>query len=407
MTSEASKLSLWETVSLAWRVPLVRQYHHHSPGSSRDTKDPADIRAFRGLFSTMLSSNPWPALAWQQRLAVSFLRVVQFESPLSPNQSEWNRGTATTGKSLRDYCRGAKLAYTAKEVDTRSGDNPPAGLHYITPPSAPEKGPTLFYLHGGGYEFPILPAIHIPLALKWAGACKARQVVFLEYGLTPKYRYPTQLAQAVAGLHYLLEVEGLPPSEVVLGGDSAGGGLAASLLAHLIKPCPYAASVDLKGDRFKGVFFTSPWVFMGTDHPSFEQNSRTDWENRELMQAYTSMWSPKLDEVWAAPCEAGDSAEVWDAAFPASGQSTVAAKVLVTAGMGEVLHDGIVLFATEFIKANSNVAGPETDFDVVMEEPRVLVRCPDESHVQPGADIAMKYDKGSSMRATLTWMERL
>lgn len=389
MTSKASKLSLWETVSLVWRVPLVH------------------VKAFTGLFSTILSSNPWPALAWQQRLAISFLRVVQLESPLSQVQSEWNRGTATTGKSLKGYCRKAKMAYTAKEVDTAGGDTPPAGLHFITPPSAPEKGPTLFYIHGGGFEFPILPAIHIPLVFKWVEACKARQIVFLEYSLTPKYKYPTQLVQAVAGLHHLLGVEGLQPSEVVLGGDSAGGSLVVSLLAHLIKPCPYAAPVDLKGDLFRGVFLTSPWVVMSTDQPSYDENSETDWENRELMQRYTSMWTPKMDEVWAAPCEAEDSVKVWDAAFPASGKSTVATKILVTAGMAEVLHDGIVRFATDFVKAKSIVTDSETDFGVVVEEPRVLVRCPDETHVQPGVDLAMKYAKGDSMRATITWLEKL
>lgn len=365
------------------------------------------MRAFKGLFSTILSSNPWPSLVWQQRLAISFLRVVQLESPLTPKQSDWNRGTATTGQSLKNYCQKAKLAHTAKEVDTGSRDNPPVGLHFITPPSAPEKGPTLFYFHGGGYELPILPVIHIPLVFKWAEACKARQIVFLEYGLTPKYKYPTQLVQAVAGLRHLLEVEGLVPSELVLGGDSAGGGLVASLLAHITKPCPYVAPVDLRGDRFRGVFFTSLWVVMGTDYLSFDDNSRTDWESRQLVEDYVSIWSPRLDEVWAAPCEAGDAAGVWDVAFPASEQSTVASKVLVTAGMGEVLHDGIVLFATEFVKARSVVVGPGTDLDLVGGEPRVLVRCIDETHVQPGVDSSMKYDKGSSMRATIAWLERL
>lgn len=308
---------------------------------------------------------------------------------------------------LKEYSQKAKLVYTAKEIDTRSGVVPPARLHFITPPSASENGPTLFYLHGGGYEFPILQAIHIPLAFKWAGACRARQVVFLEYGLTPRYTYPTQLVQAVAGLHHLLEVEGLPPSEMILGGDSAGGGLVVSLLAHLIKPCPYAAAVDLKGASFKGVFLTSPWVVINTDQPSYDQKCETDWETRELIQDYIAIWKPNKDEVWAAPCEAEGSAEVWNSAFPASGRSSVASKVLITAGMGEVLHDGIVRFANESVKVKSIVADRETDYGVVTEESRVLVRCPDETHVQPGVDLAMKYDGGCSMRATMTWLQKL
>ena len=378
-----------------------------SLSKSGDTDSSADARAFKGLFSTMLWDNPWPTLAWQQRLAISFLRVVQIDTPFSPNQSAWHRGTTTTGQCIREHSQKSRLTYTGKMIDTSSGEGPPAGLHFVTPPSAPENGPTLFYIHGGGYQFPMIPAIQIPLVFTWAEACKARQIVFLEYGLAPRYRYPMQLAQVAAGLQHLVEVEGLPASELIVGGDSAGGALVASLLAHLITPCPHAIPVSLRGDRFKGVFLTSPWVVISTDQPSYDQNSKTDWESRKLIQQHAALWEPKVDEVWAAPYEAGNAAQVWYAAFPTHGESTVATKVLVTVGTSEVLHDGIVSFASEFIKAKSIIAGPKTDFGIVGEESRVLVRSLDETHVQPGADLAMSYFKGTSTRATLAWLKSL
>ncbi|ROW06317.1 hypothetical protein VPNG_07493 [Cytospora leucostoma] len=408
MTSDGSTLSWWETVSLAWRVPLIRQYYQNPPpGNKKDTETSSDAKALKGLFATVVWSNPWPALAWQQRFAISFLRVINLDSPLSQNQSAWNMGSATTGKSVEGYSRKARLAYTRKEIETTSRDTPPAGLHYITPPSAPENGPTLFYIHGGGYRNPIIRDIHIPLVLKLAKACRARQVIFLEYGLTPRYKYPTQLVQAAAALHHLLEVEGLPASEMIIGGDSAGGGIVASLLVHLIKPYPHAAPVDLKGDRFKGVLFISPWVVMSTDQPSYVENVSQDWMPRGLAHENTRIWAPDVGEVWAMMCEAEDAAEVWNVAFPESGQSTVATKVLVTAGMGELLHDGILRFATDLIKAKTILADVETDISIVGEESKVLIRAPDETHVQPGVDLVMKFEKGRSMRAILRWLERM
>ena len=136
-------------------------------------------------------------------------------------------------------------------LDAASFDNghdfPTPVLHFVTAASAQPDGPTIFYSHGGGYHNPIQAEGHVPFVALCAEACKAKQVVFLEYSLSPEQQYPCQLVQAVAGLRFLLNEEHIPANYIILGGDSAGGHLTASLLTHVIFPSPYAPPIDLCG----------------------------------------------------------------------------------------------------------------------------------------------------------------
>ncbi|KAK7732521.1 hypothetical protein SLS53_008406 [Cytospora paraplurivora] len=350
---------------------------------------------------------PWTNSADDGKVHDALLKLADYISGLSQARGIYGPFIFS---NIASHGQNVLASYGSQDLDflrAVSAKYGPTGIFQRLQNGGFLNGPTLLYIHGGGYRNAIIRDIHIPLVVRWAKACKARQVILLEYGLTPRYKYPTQLVQAAAALHHLLEVEGLPASEIIIGGDSAGGGIVASLLVHLVKPYPYAIPVNMDGNRFKGVLFISPWVVMSTDQPSYEENTGTDWVPPKLAPENIKNWAPDVGEVWAMMCEAEGAAEVWSSAFPESGRSTVAAKVLVTAGMGELLHDGIVHFATDFIKAKTIVVGMETDIGIVGEIPQVLVRCPDETHVQPGVDLIMKYEKGGSMRAILTWLERL
>lgn len=369
-----------------------------------------------------IGTNSWPALQWQQRLAAITPRVLLLDSPLTRNQFAWVAGQGkSTGETIKEYCLKKKIAHTAKILDQSSvaheglGDRriPPPGLHFVTPPSATSAtGPTttLLYFHGGGYAH-YLPSSYIPLHILCAAACKARQLVFLESSLTPEHPYPAQLVQAIAALRHLLDVEGIRPSEIVLGGDSAGGGLVASLLAHLAKPCPYADPIDLKGEQLRGVYFTSPWVFLSTDQPSYDTNAKTDFLTREAILEFGRIWQPKMDEVWAAPCETRDSAEVWDEVYPSNQADGIVAKTLILNGTAEVLHDGILRFGREFTKAKIvTAAGGSGDKAIVAaleNEARVLVECLDEVHVHIGLDVAVGYHKGAGVQFLMSWLRRL
>ncbi|KAL3665092.1 hypothetical protein V7S43_009725 [Phytophthora oleae] len=127
----------------------------------------------------------------------------------------------------------------------------------------------VLYLHGGGFAV-LSPRLYTSLGATLASTIEKElgklsgnnhQVDLLlgNYRKAPEFRFPTQPEDATAlYTEYLLKQEGLSPSQIILAGDSAGGGLVMSTLLRLrdSKPqlLPRAAmllspAVDLTGDE--------------------------------------------------------------------------------------------------------------------------------------------------------------
>jgi monoterpene epsilon-lactone hydrolase len=107
---------------------------------------------------------------------------------------------------------------------------------------------TFLYLHGGGYCTGS-PGTHRAITGHLAARCGAR-VFAADYRLAPEHAFPAAVDDAVAAYRGLID-EGAAPRDLVIGGDSAGGGLtlaAALRLRELGLPLPRAL-----------VLF-SPWV---------------------------------------------------------------------------------------------------------------------------------------------------
>ncbi|ODH44295.1 hypothetical protein ACO22_00915 [Paracoccidioides brasiliensis] len=287
---------------------------------------------------------------------------------------------------------------------------PQPTLHFVTPPSASETGPILLYFHGGGYVNPLQAPGHMPFALRCAAACKAKEVVFLEYSLAPEHPYPSQLVQAVADLRYLLNELSLRADDIIIAGDSAGGNLTGSLLTHIAKPSPYAAPLDLAGRQLEAVLLVSPWVMLGTNQGSYHTNHRKDFLTLAQENWFKAQWNANgianEEEVWANLCEWEGARDVWNGVFPSSGESQgLVKKAMVTVGTAEVLLDSCRVFAKDCVKAEMVVAQRETDWSVFHGKDFVFAECEGEVHVQPALDLAVKYYEGYMMRAVLSWLE--
>jgi epsilon-lactone hydrolase len=114
---------------------------------------------------------------------------------------------------------------TAQQVD--AGGVP---AYWLTAPQV-DRDRVLLYLHGGGYSAGSL-ASHGPLAAQ-LGRATARRVLFPEYRLAPEHRFPAAVEDAITSWRWLVTAGGADPADVVVAGDSAGGGLALALLHHL------------------------------------------------------------------------------------------------------------------------------------------------------------------------------
>ena len=111
------------------------------------------------------------------------------------------------------------------------------GEWLIPEDTAPNR--TLLYLHGGGY-FACTPQTYRPVTSSYALA--GFKTFAPDYRLAPEHPFPAGIEDAIAAYRGLLESHA--PQQIVVSGDSAGGGLCMALLLSLRErgiPMPAAA----------------------------------------------------------------------------------------------------------------------------------------------------------------------
>lgn len=122
----------------------------------------------------------------------------------------------------------------------------------------------VLYLHGGGYCIGSM-ATHRAMAARFAAAGRAR-VLNVDYRLAPEHPHPAAVDDAVAAYRWLLGT-GVAPEQVVIGGDSAGGGLVVAALVALRDG----------GDPLPaGGFCLSPWVDLECAGETFDTKADVD-----------------------------------------------------------------------------------------------------------------------------------
>ena len=131
---------------------------------------------------------------------------------------------------VRRICHSlAHLMWMATGVSKQKAELAGMRAEWLTP-QAPARGKAMLYLHGGAYILGNCTT-HRPLVSYIARACGIRAVI-VEYRLAPENPFPAAIEDAVAAWHALLE-SGYDARDIVLAGDSAGGGLVMALLLSL------------------------------------------------------------------------------------------------------------------------------------------------------------------------------
>lgn len=117
-----------------------------------------------------------------------------------------------------------------------------ATVRILRPDGVGSEAPVLLWMHGGGYV--------VGRAAQDDGYCGGLAkrlgmvVVSVEYRLAPEHPWPAALDDCMAAfdlIHREPESLGVDPGRVVIGGRSAGGGLAASLVLRIMdseRPLP-------------------------------------------------------------------------------------------------------------------------------------------------------------------------
>ncbi|KAF7597578.1 hypothetical protein BBP40_000056 [Aspergillus hancockii] len=162
-------------------------------------------------------------------------------------------------------------------------------------------------------------------------------IFFLSYTLTPPAVYPTQLRQAVEALRYILSTN-RPASNVLIGGDSAGGNLALAVLLHLSHRHPDIEPLcDVA--PLAGVVAWAPWASFAQAGTSMWENGGKDMIGGEILDRWSRAYlGGKEGDAWSEPARA--PVEWW--------RGAKVEEVLFLAGRDEVLLDGIEGFVEGF-----------------------------------------------------------
>jgi len=196
----------------------------------------------------------------------------------------------------------------------------------ITPASRHNRH--VLYLHGGGYRLGA-PSTYRHLTWRIASAAQAQALV-IDYRLAPENPFPAALEDAVSYYCWLL-AEGADARQIVVIGDSAGGGLALALLLKLRDsglPRPAAAVV------------LSPWTDLALTGASLTLNAKLD----AIVEAEDA-------PIFAADYLAGaDPRHPY--ASPLYGDPTGLPPTLIQVGSEEVLRDDAVRMAENMQRAH-------------------------------------------------------
>jgi monoterpene epsilon-lactone hydrolase len=117
----------------------------------------------------------------------------------------------------------------ADDVQFESDDLAGVAVEWTSLPNS-RTGPFLLYFHGGGYNIGSVTSYR-QFVGRLSRAC-GYKVLSVEYRLAPENRFPAAVEDAATAYRILL-ARGHLPENIIIAGDSAGGGLALALMLAL------------------------------------------------------------------------------------------------------------------------------------------------------------------------------
>jgi acetyl esterase/lipase len=129
----------------------------------------------------------------------------------------------------------------------------------------PLRDRVILQLHGGGYMGAVRNAYYVFAGL-YNEVSRGCPVLTPDYRVAPEHPYPAALEDALDAYRWLLE-QGYFGEQIILAGDSAGGGLAMAL-------CMYVKDhhMPIPG----GIVAMSPWTDLTASGESYETNYEKD-----------------------------------------------------------------------------------------------------------------------------------
>jgi monoterpene epsilon-lactone hydrolase len=158
--------------------------------------------------------------SWQGRLFILYYRLQKrFHKPHPYDLARERLELESLGRLCRPRFALQRQAVSANGVQAQ----------WLVPAEA-EAGRVVLYFHGGSYLYGSVES-HLGLTGNLAKAARAR-ALSVDYRLAPEHPFPAAVEDAVSAYRWLLD-QGFEPGNIVLAGDSAGGGLVVAALVAL------------------------------------------------------------------------------------------------------------------------------------------------------------------------------
>jgi len=267
---------------------------------------------------------------------------------------------------------------SVKRVEDRIIPGPDGGiairLYYPLgdPPFA-----VLVFFHGGGWVIGDLDTHHgVCHALAKTSGCL---VVAVDYRLAPEHRYPAAVEDAYAAVTWVAENSAgiqADPNRLAVGGDSAGGHLAAvvALMAR-----------DLKGPRIDLQILIYPITDYNFNTPSYIENKEGYMLTRDLMKWFWNHFiedQSQANDPYVAPLRAENLSDLPPALIitaeydPLRDEGEAYVKRLQKAGVKVTLsrYPGMI---HAFIRMTSRLDKANEALDEIAGRLRGVLRIPD------------------------------
>ena len=203
--------------------------------------------------------------------------------------SKWQRlppgaGPAARRAAFEDIA--AEMALPAPE------DVDGSGTRWIDSPAGPVRvriyrhrdggpQPALIYMHGGAW-MQGSPETHGDITARIASQARMT-VISVDYALAPEHPFPAAFGQVMAVTRWLVAgTEGIDPARIAIGGDSAGGNLAAAA----------ALAARDEGLALKAQLLIYPACDFDQSRPSYAENAEGPLLKVAGMEAVNRMYCP-------------------------------------------------------------------------------------------------------------------
>ena len=194
-----------------------------------------------------------------------------------------------------------------------------------------DENKIFMFMHGGGYYRGSVAATRATVA-RISAEAKVK-CLSIKYRLAPEYPFPAAIDDSYSAYEWLIN-EGICPKQIIVSGQSAGGGLC---LALLLKIKENNISQPL------GAVALSPWTDLSQSGKTMIKNKNIDHViSKQYLDRFAKLYFPDLNNMSHL-------------ASPIIGDLSGLPNMLIQVGSAETMLDNSTRFYEKAKKANVNV----------------------------------------------------